>query len=80
MARSGTVAFHRGRAVAWAVAGVAAFALDLQDSVALVFVASIYANVVSDWGAGEAADDHRILDRLDALERKIDRLLTHTTK
>lgn len=59
---------HRGRAVLWAIAGVASFPLGWANSVALVWFASVYANVVSDWGAAEAADDREVLDRLDRIE------------
>jgi hypothetical protein len=39
------------------------------QSVAFVIVASVYANVKSDLGAAEAADDRAVLDRLDRIER-----------
>lgn len=51
----------------WAAATVPAL-LWWPDSVAFVIVASIYANVKSDWGAAEAADDHRVIERLDRIE------------
>lgn len=66
--------FHRARAVAWALAGVAAFAFGWESSVAFVVVASVYANVVSDWGAAEAADDRDLVDRLDAIDAQLRRL------
>lgn len=62
--------FHRGRAVAWALAGVCAL-LWWQDSVLFVIVASVYANVVSDLGAAEAADDRDLTDRLDRIEKQL---------
>jgi hypothetical protein len=43
--------------------------------VTLVWIASLYANVVSDWTAGEAADDRATFDRLDTIEAKLDALL-----
>lgn len=61
--------FHRVRAVGWALAGVAAFVFGWESSVAFVVVASVYANVVSDWGAAEAADNSEVLKRLDRVER-----------
>jgi hypothetical protein len=36
--------------------------------VAFVIIASVYANVKSDWGAAEAADDRDVLDRLERIE------------
>lgn len=60
--------FHRGRAMAWAVVGVLSFVYGWQDSVVLVWIASVYANVVSDLTAAEAADDRSVCDRLDRIE------------
>ena len=39
------------------------------DSVAFVIVASVYANIKSDWGAAEAADDRDVVERLERIER-----------
>jgi|SRR6185312_14694108 len=58
---------HRGRAAVWLAVGVATFAAGVADSVVLVWAASVYANVVSDWGAGEAADDREVTGRLEVL-------------
>lgn len=60
---------HRGRACCWAVIGALSFVFGWQNSVALVWSASVYANIVSDIGAAEAADDRRVTDRLDRIER-----------
>lgn len=65
------VAFHRARALAWLAVGAASFPLGWADSVPLVWAASLYANVVSDWGAGEAADDRAVTDRLDRIEQRL---------
>ncbi len=62
--------FHRASACVWALLMAPAL-LWWPDSVAFVIVASIYANVKSDWGAAEAADDSRVLDRLDDVERLV---------
>lgn len=67
--------FHRGRAIAWAAFGVLSFLTGWANSIALVWFASVYANVVSDWTAGEAADDREITVRLDAIDAKLSRLL-----
>ena len=67
--------FHRCRATLWALAYPATVALGVADSVALVWFASCYANVVSDLGAAEAADDRAVLARLDRIESKLDELL-----
>lgn len=61
--------FHRARALGWALLGAVSFALGWQNSVALVWGASVYANVVSDLGAAEAADDRKVLDHLRRIER-----------
>lgn len=60
--------FHRGCAVVWALLLIPAL-LFWPDSVAFVIIASVYANVKSDWGAAEAADDHRVLARIDRIEQ-----------
>lgn len=60
--------FHRGRAIAWIIAGVVAWLLGWSELVAAVWIASVYANVMSDWAASEAADDRGVLDRLDRIE------------
>jgi hypothetical protein len=73
------VRFHRGRAVAWAALGALSFLFGWQESVMLVWIASVYANVVSDWTAGEAADDREICDRLDRIEAQLDALLERQT-
>lgn len=67
--------FHRGRAVAWVLIGIVSFIFGWQDSVVLVWVASVYANVAGDLGVAEAADDRALADRLDRIEAKVDALL-----
>lgn len=62
--------FHRSCAVVWALLVIPALIL-WPDSVAFVIIASIYANVKSDWGAAEAADDSRVLDKLAELQQAI---------
>ncbi len=61
--------FHRSRALAWIIVGAVSFPLAWANSVALVWIASVYANTISDWTAGEAADDRVILERLDRIEQ-----------
>ncbi len=63
--------FHRTRAIAWALAGIAALTW-WRNSIVFVIIASVYANVISDWTAGEAADDRAILDRLHRIEQRLD--------
>lgn len=60
--------FHRSRAVLWLLLGALSFTFGWQNSVALVWAASLYANIVSDWGAAEAADDREIVSRLRRIE------------
>jgi hypothetical protein len=59
--------FGRARAAGWVVLGLASFALSIQDSVALVWAASVYANVVSDLAVAEAADDALVMEELKAI-------------
>jgi hypothetical protein len=60
--------FHRSRALIWVIVGVLSFIYDWSDSVTLVWIASLYANVVSDIGAAEASDDRAVTGRLDRIE------------
>ncbi len=60
--------FHRSRAILWAILGLVSFPLGWANSVALVWAASVYANVAGDLGVAEAADDRQILERLDRIE------------
>lgn len=66
--------FHRSLAALWLIFGVVSFIFGWQESVALVWLASVYANTASHWAGAEAADDHTLVDRLDCIERKIDSL------
>lgn len=67
-----SVAFHRTCAVLWALALIPAL-LWWSESVLFVIVASVYANVKSDWSAAEAADDRTVLARLDRIEQLLQR-------
>ncbi len=65
--RRRTVWFHRASAVVWLLLTVPALVW-WSESVAFVIVASIYANVKSDLGAAEAADDRQVMDELHRVE------------
>lgn len=67
--RSKRVWFNWVSAACWLVLGVLSFPLGWANSVAVVWLASVYANVKTDVGAAEAADDHEVVDRLDRIER-----------
>jgi len=64
--------FHRTLAALWLIFGAISFWLGWQESVALVWLASVYANLVGHWSAAEAADDHTLQDQLDRIEAKLD--------
>lgn len=73
--------FHRTRAGGWILVGVASFLFGWYDKVTLVWIASLYANVVSDWGAGEAADDrqltqliHKLQTNQESMQQQLDRI------
>jgi hypothetical protein len=53
--------FHRSRSIAWMVVGALSFPFGWAHSIVLVWIASLYANVASDWSASEAADDRAVL-------------------
>jgi hypothetical protein len=66
--------FHRSRAIIWLVVGALSFVFGWQNSVVLVWIASVYANTVSDLGAAEAADDREVTGRLDDVSERLDRI------
>lgn len=68
--------FARTRALAWAVAGVVSWPLGWANSVALVWLASVYANVESGIAAGEAADNRAVLVELAKLREETVNLRT----
>jgi hypothetical protein len=51
--------------VFWAVLGFISFVFGWQNNIAMVWIASVYANIKSDWGAAEAADDSAVIQRLE---------------
>lgn len=59
--------FHRARGVAWAFFGLISFMMGWQNNISLVWFASVYANALTDWGAGEAADDRELHAKLDKI-------------
>lgn len=63
--------FHRAGAILWTLA-IPASLIWWADSIAFVILASCYANIKSDWGAAEAADDREIVERLERIERQLD--------
>lgn len=74
--RTRKVWLHRTRAIIWAIVGALSFPLGWANSVVLVWIASLYANVSTDWGNGEAADDRPVIGRLDRILDRIDRAVT----
>lgn len=70
--------WHRSRAIAWAIIGALSFPLGWANSVALVWIASVYANTVSDLTAAEASDDRAVLERLDRIEALLQQLTSTT--
>lgn len=74
MSTTARVWWHRSRALAWALIGIVSFPLGWSGSVVLVWIASVYANCLTDWGAGEAADDRGVLDEIAGLRRQVEHL------
>ena len=62
---------HRSLAACWLLIGIASFWLGWQDSVILVWIASVYANIASEWSASEAADDRAVLAEVRALRKEL---------
>jgi hypothetical protein len=63
--------FGRARAAAWLLVGAGAQVFGLADSVALVWWASVYANVESGFATAEGADDRKVLDELRAVRAEL---------
>lgn len=66
--------FHRISAIIWMLLTIPAL-IWLKDAIWFVIIASIYANVKSDWAASEAADDSSVLQELKEVNRKLDEVL-----
>lgn len=69
MKRGWRVWFNWISAGLWLALGIASFPLGWSGSVVMVWLASVYANVKTDWGAAEAADDKEVVERLERIER-----------
>jgi hypothetical protein len=65
------VVFGRTRAIAWALIGAGAQVFGLSDSVALVWWASVYANIESGMATAQAADDRGVLREVRALAEEV---------
>lgn len=68
MSTRAKVWFGRSRAIVWVLLGLASFPLGWSDSVVLVWIASVYANVESSIASSEAADNRDLHERLDRIE------------
>lgn len=66
--------FGRGRAAFWVLAGGVAWATGHADSVALVWWASVYANIESGMATATAADNREVLAEVRALRGDVARL------
>lgn len=65
--------FHRISALIWLALLIPAL-LWWSESLWFVIMASVYANVKSDWGAAEAADDRALHERLARIEEELEML------
>lgn len=66
--------FHRYRSIAWMIIAVVAWPFGWVYSVAFVSMASLYANIASDWSNSEAADDREIKALIAATNKRLDQL------
>jgi len=69
----GKVWFHRAGAIFWTLLVVPAW-LWWRESLILVIAASFYANIKSDWGAAEAADDRAVMEAIGKIEERLERI------
>lgn len=70
----GRIWFHRSRAIGWVFLGAAAFMFGWQNSIVLLWIASVYANAESAWSTAAATDDSKITERLDRIENLLKEL------
>lgn len=63
--------FGRIRAIIWLIVGAVSFVLGWQSSVALVWIASFYANAESGFATGEAADDRLVVSKLAEMREEL---------
>lgn len=64
--------WHGLAAVGWAIAGVYGWVAGWKESIAFLFVASVWANVAAELaGVSGERPDQQVLDRLDELEELI---------
>lgn len=73
MHKSKAVWFNRACAVGWTISLVPALVW-WKDSIVFVIIASVYANIKSDWGVAEAADDQNVEQKIEALEDRLIRI------
>lgn len=79
MALRKRVIVHRSCAVVWTALLLPAL-LWWRESVMFVIIASVYANIKSDWSASEAADNSQVLARLDREAAKSTLILQRLTR
>lgn len=65
------VIFNKACAIGWAIFGGLSFLMGWQNSVALVWLASLYANAKTDWGTAEAADNTEVLEELKETRKEL---------
>jgi hypothetical protein len=70
----GSPRFNRASAAFWLVLGVVAQFTGLSSSIPMLWFASVYANVKSDVGAAEAADNGEVMDLLREMNERLKRL------
>lgn len=74
MRTPGRVLLHRADAAFWVVLGAVSFPIGWANSVVLVWIASVYANVKSGWSAAEAADNREVLAELRRVCERLERI------
>jgi hypothetical protein len=63
--------FNRISAVLWVVAGIISFPLGWANNVVLVWLASVYANVKTDWGTAAAENNEEVLRAIAELTKEV---------
>lgn len=71
---------HRSRAIVWAVVGAASFPLGWANSVVLVWIASLYANISTDLGTAEASDNRELIGLLEEIRDQNTEILARLPK
>ena len=74
MTKRRKILFNKGSAIFWVCLGALSFVFGWYDILAFTWVASVYANIKSDWATAEAVDDREIIQQLKDIKSQLETL------